>query len=409
MKTEQTHIIDVMAKENAQFAIPVYQRVYAWTRRQCEALLNDVMRAGETDQAHFVGTVLYLPEKAAGGVDGVSEAGGTTRPLNGDGMQREGATACSPDALRTFSLIDGQQRTATLSLLLVALRNRLAQMEEAGYESGVKAGGATDANVAITAPEAVGETPTAHEIDYAYLFVERDGVREPKLVLSRADRATYRAILEGAPLPEGDDLSRFLVENVGYFAERLSEPALDVRTLVRGLRNLEAIAVELEPGDKPQLVFETLNARGMSLSTADLLHNLLLERYGRGEQQRLFERYWSPVEKAFPHDEDNLHQDAALRGWLCEHAPELDVQTRGELYGAYKQYILAREDAAGGESTASASAADDISSMEELLASISSYITWFAANLDKPQVKRHIDWVMGKLEGLVSERKLFGD
>lgn len=355
MKTEQTHILDVMAKENAQFAIPVYQRVYAWTRRQCEALLNDAMRAGEADQAHFVGAVLYLPEDA-------------------------------PDEARTFSLIDGQQRTATLSLLLVALRNRLAQTEAAG---------------------GAGSILTAGDIDRAYLLVERDGVREPKLILSRADRATYRAILEGVPLPEGDDLSRFLAENVNYFAERLAEPDFNVNALVRGLRNLEAIAVELEPGDKPQLVFETLNARGMSLSTADLLRNLLLERYGRGEQQRLFEQYWSPVEKAFPHDEDNLYQDAALRGWLCEHAPEFDVQTRGELYGTYKQYILARASEAGGENTASAN--DDIASMEELLASISSYVTWFAANLDKPQVKRHIDWVMGKLEGLVSERKLFGD
>ncbi|MDO4289699.1 MAG: DUF262 domain-containing protein [Eggerthellaceae bacterium] len=369
MKTEQTHILDVMAKENAQFAIPVYQRVYAWTRRQCEALLNDAMRAGEADQTHFVGAVLYLPEDA-------------------------------PDEARTFSLIDGQQRTATLSLLLVALRNRLAQTEAA-------AGGAGSlAEVAATV-DAADAILTADDIDRAYLFVERDGVREPKLILSRADRATYRAILEGAPLPEGDDLSRFLAENVNYFAERLAEPDFNVNALVRGLHNLEAIAVELEPGDKPQLVFETLNARGMSLSTADLLRNLLLERHGRGEQQRLFEQYWSPVEKAFPHDEDNLYQDAALRGWLCEHAPKFDVQTRGELYGTYKQYILARASEAGGENTASAN--DDIASMEELLASISSYVTWFAANLDKPQVKRHIDWVMGKLEGLVSERKLFGD
>ena len=167
--------------------------------------------------------------------------------------------------------------------------------------------------------------------------------------------------------------------------------------------------------------------------------------YGRGEQRRLFERYWKPVEQAFPRDDDNLYQDAALRGWLCEHAPELDVQTRGELYGAYKRYLLTRDassenaeaatssgasagagdagagddasrttvgDANGASANANGTAvggASGLASMEQLLSSISSYVAWFAENLDKPQVKRHVDWAMGKLEGLVSKRKLFGD
>src|SRR6266568_3844750 len=77
-----------------QFVIPIYQRTYSWTREQCEQLWNDIIRV-TTDkqlQGHFIGSIVFIQRGLF-------------------------MVANIPQLL----VIDGQQRLATLSLLLVAL------------------------------------------------------------------------------------------------------------------------------------------------------------------------------------------------------------------------------------------------------------------------------------------------
>lgn len=78
-----------------QFVIPIYQRMYSWEKEHCQRLWNDVLRIGGHSevQPHFFGSIVYMePEE----------------PQNlGD--------------VRKLLVIDGQQRLATLSLLISAL------------------------------------------------------------------------------------------------------------------------------------------------------------------------------------------------------------------------------------------------------------------------------------------------
>ena len=78
-----------------QFVIPIYQRMYSWEKEHCQRLWADVLRIGGHSevQSHFFGSIVYMePEE----------------PQNlGD--------------VRKLLVIDGQQRLATLSLLLSAL------------------------------------------------------------------------------------------------------------------------------------------------------------------------------------------------------------------------------------------------------------------------------------------------
>ena len=89
----------------------------------------------------------------------------------------------------------------------------------------------------------------------------------------------------------------------------------------------------------------------------------------------------------------DLLMDAALHAWLEQNADGLDVQDRSELYGAFKRQVLAHPD----------------QSLEDLLASVNAFCAQFAEHLDGHENKVHVDWAKGKLTGLVSERKLFGD
>jgi uncharacterized protein with ParB-like and HNH nuclease domain len=79
----------------SQYIIPVFQRNYRWERPQWDKLWENVVNIQRPEKRsnHFMGFLVFLP--------GLPEPGKNT----------------------TFHIIDGQQRLATLSILLTALRN----------------------------------------------------------------------------------------------------------------------------------------------------------------------------------------------------------------------------------------------------------------------------------------------
>lgn len=374
MRVRQEYLLDLIGRLGARFQIPIYQRVYAWTQRQCDELWADVLCAGNTGADHFIGTVLY-------------------------GMDSEAAD----EGCAVLDLIDGQQRFTTALLLLAALRDVLAESDDATDDTaesrmanasteGGMAGAPSESDTAGIPAEAI--LPDPAQIDSTLLFtVDADGIA-PKLTLSEVDQPTFRAILERTALPEESMLSTNLTSNHAFFKERLLA-AGSIRTVWRGLQRLLVIGAQLEDGDQPQAVFESLNARGKALSPADLIRNLLLARFGYDEQKRLFQQYWEPIERMFPESADmpDLYVDAALHAWLEEHAPDLPLQDASEIYTAFKAHLRTRPDLP----------------LEELLRSLHDSCALFAQHLSTADAKRHLDWAQGKLTGLVSERKLFGD
>ena len=61
MKATETQLLDFLRK-SAQFIIPIYQRTYSWTHKQCEQLWKDIVRSGsdENVNAHFIGSIVYI-------------------------------------------------------------------------------------------------------------------------------------------------------------------------------------------------------------------------------------------------------------------------------------------------------------------------------------------------------------
>ena len=103
MKATETNLLSFL-KKSQQFVIPIYQRTYSWTEKECTQLWDDIVRAGQNDmvRAHFVGSFVYI-EKGLYQVSSQS-------PL---------------------MVIDGQQRLTTVSLLLEALARQLGDDEPA--------------------------------------------------------------------------------------------------------------------------------------------------------------------------------------------------------------------------------------------------------------------------------------
>src|SRR3954462_7321379 len=230
-----------------QFVIPVFQRDYSWSEPHCEQLWRDVLHIASdaTERGHFLGSFVYIST-------GDTSAGFTR-----------------------WLLIDGQQRLTTLTLLLAALRDHIAEENWTGPEDG----------------------PTAKRIDAYFLKnLQEDGDRQHKLVLRRHDQAGLRAIIDKAPLRAMP--SERITENYEFFRERLTEA--EPAEVYRGIGRLVVVDVTLDRGlDNPQLIFESLNSTGIDLSQSDLIRNFILMSLPEKEQTRLYETYWSKMENLF--------------------------------------------------------------------------------------------------------------
>lgn len=83
--------------QNQQLSIPIYQRKYSWTDKECGQLLEDILRVGQSNEPnHFIGSVVYL-----------NQEGHIASPIN------------------KLMIIDGQQRITTLTLLISAIAEYL--------------------------------------------------------------------------------------------------------------------------------------------------------------------------------------------------------------------------------------------------------------------------------------------
>lgn len=105
MKANEINLNRFLSQSDTQFVIPVYQRNYDWTQQECGQLLNDILEIGTNDKmnAHFIGSIVYVH-------DDVYSASG----------------------IRELTIIDGQQRLTTVTLIYLAIY-RLAK--EIGNDS----------------------------------------------------------------------------------------------------------------------------------------------------------------------------------------------------------------------------------------------------------------------------------
>lgn len=288
MKASEKPFLKFLQGTN-QFRIPIYQRTYSWTRDQCAQLWDDIVRTAsdKSPGGHFVGSIVYIES----------------------GLYQVGTV---PELL----VIDGQQRLATVSLLLAALARALPS------EDG-------------------GKQMTGRKLANYYLFnSEEQGPLRYKLALTRGDHDTIRAIVDGDTLP--DHPSRRLVRNYEFFTECIKTRPLELEDIVSGLQRLMIVDIALDRTyDNPQLIFESLNSTGLELTQADLIRNYVLMGLSPDRQDSLYETHWYPMEQGFGAEGYTLYFDRFVRDYLTLKTGR--IPNIGQTYAAFKDF--ARSDA----------------------------------------------------------------
>ena len=288
MKATETQLLPFLEGKK-QFRIPIYQRTYSWTQKQCLQLWNDIIRAGEdqTVAGHFVGSIVYIQQ-------GLYQGSGVPQLL----------------------VIDGQQRLTTLSLLLTALAESVeSQHGELFFSS--------------------------EEIREDYLL-NKYGKNDQhyKLLLTQSDRDTLINLVEGTELPQV--ASPRVLNNFRFFQEQIQSNGVDPNTVYRGLGKLIIVDISLDRNhDNPQLIFESLNSTGLDLSQADLIRNYVLMGLMPDKQEEIYNNYWYRMEQSFGFENYSTHFDRFMRDYLTIKSESGTIPKIDQVYEAFKSYLHA--------------------------------------------------------------------
>lgn len=284
--------------------VPLNQREYRWESKQVTTLFQDLRRAiDDEDSEYFLGTIVTIPRE-----------------------------------LDSLEVVDGQQRLATVAILLAEMRNYLR-------------GGADDI--------------IARKIDTAFLMeIDADKREEgPKLSLNIDDNEFFRGMITAKndkERPLGSVSSHFLIRgafeesrrHIGRILAGLNKNAHGdalnrwVRFLEHGAR---IILLEVPTGSNAYKMFETLNDRGLRTSQADLVKNYLLEQAGdkrKVEAQQKWARMRNSLEAL---EEDDItvtflrQAMIVIRGHLRENQVYEAVQEKAKGPSTALQFLSSLE------------------------------------------------------------------
>lgn len=249
MKANETRVQDFLSANKTRFVIPIYQRNYDWTTPQCKLLLDDILHIGTGDEtAHFIGSVVYVHDDIY-----------------------------TSSKIKELSIIDGQQRITTLTLIYLAMYHLAIEIKNDDLEN---------------------------EIYETYLvnkFVPES--EKSKLRPTSDNLAAVNYLLRADSKEEFKKYSK-VIDNFDYFRSRINEQ--NYETVLEGLSKLMVVEISLErQKDNPQRIFESLNSTGLELSQADLIRNYILMGLDRESQNNIYTSYWKIIEELAREDESN--------------------------------------------------------------------------------------------------------
>ncbi len=253
-----------------QYQVPLFQRTYNWGEDEWQKIWEDVLEiyAMEEPRNHFIGAIVTQPVG--------DPAGQTTKYL----------------------LIDGQQRFTTLLIILACIRKQAEDREDIG--------------------------DLANEIWETCLVNKfSTGTDFNKLRPTQRDRQPLADVLSGT---NGNYASQ-VGTALAFFTRKLSDGDLNDNPLdLRRLKlcvtdRLDLVSINLESGDSPHRIFESLNNTGMQLGASDLVRNLLFMNLpNEDEAQLVYDKHWFPMQEATADNLDDffwryLMMDGSLPRW----------------------------------------------------------------------------------------------
>lgn len=275
MKGSEAKMTGFMEGADKRYIIPVYQRKYDWKLENCRQLYSDLKKIVlEGRSSHFFGSI----------VSSVVPVGSRLE----------------------YHIIDGQQRLTTVTLLLLAMRNLIAQQKL------VSQSGRLDEQIAqrfLISPWAAADD-------------------QIKLRPVKGDREALARLFGDE---EDFDPASNLTHNYRFFCDMLLKESISIDELYAAIGKLEIISITLDHDDNAQLIFESLNSTGLALEEGDKIRNYILMGLNPREQNSYYDTYWTKIEKCTGNDVSSF-----VRDYLS--IKEQVTPTLNTVYHAFKVY-----------------------------------------------------------------------
>ena len=275
MEARKIKLLEFIGSGKKTFNIPVYQRNYDWKEEQCQKLFEDIQNIVKSNYEieHFLGTVVFVSSKAE---------------MN----------------FNEYILIDGQQRITSIMLLLKVLHEKITKED---YKE---------------------------EIWEEYLTNKRVPEENLRIRLKpvESDGMPYKKLIE-----ENDiSLTSNVCKNYKIFEKMVEGSNYSPEEIYKALGKIELVYIQLEKGKKsenPQMIFESLNSTGLSLTQGDLIRNYLLMNHEYEKQKMLYKNFWLEIEKEIANEKisDFVRDYLTMKNGL--------ISNKDKVYDDFKKYI----------------------------------------------------------------------
>jgi len=286
VETNKTALFDLFRRER-QYCVPLFQRPYVWShQKQWEPLWNDILDRSKAvlDHRGSGHRALVVRNHFLGAI--------VTRRLDVFGQHIDAA-----------EVIDGQQRLTTLQIVIAAFHDFLRNLPgEEGAKLARVAGdlGALTRNAGVLGgeKEVYKVWPTNADREVFEKVVTAGSPDEVKARFKLVRRKYQR---KPDPRPRLAEAYLYFHDAIDSFCRETDDGGdlgLEPRAhaLYEALRrHVLLVHIELQDDDDPQVIFESLNARGEPLLPSDLIRNFVFMRAGAQDQNpdALYKSWWS--------------------------------------------------------------------------------------------------------------------
>lgn len=242
MQVKEIPFYQFLEGSDKRFIIPVYQRDYSWTKKNCQKLWDDMLILGNCQRPdHFLGTIVGIVSNYA-----------------------------------EYVIIDGQQRLTTISIFLLALHNFLkTKINKTEEENRLE----------------------NQLLEFLIDKYSKDQARRIRLKPNKQDEVFFNDLFKDST-NNSANISSNIINNYNFFGEKIKNCEKSPQDLFNYFRKLKIILIDLVRGiDDPQLIFESLNSTGVDLESSDLIRNYILMDLEPEKQEKFYQKYWIEIEK----------------------------------------------------------------------------------------------------------------
>lgn len=238
MEAKEKSFGQIMQRANV-FKIPFFQRAYVWEKeKHLEKIFDDLYESFNNKNEHFLGSVIL---KASSGNDNY------------------------------VSVIDGQQRLTTFSILMKVLYDNLEECRKIFFRD--------------------------------CLFEAYKNDNSPRIIHSKLDKESYIKIFEQSEYILAIETENKIIVCYQFFFQQIKEKNMEANDIFEFIKFLKEskilVEVCLDSKEDEQKIFDSINSTGEPLSSTDIIKNALFDKIikesSEEEAIKLYGQYWQSI------------------------------------------------------------------------------------------------------------------